>query len=428
MNLIPNNYSEEVNVKNKKFILISTAILVLAGAILLVGTALASVPPITGDNKCGSERFVGANGLAVKKDVFCEKDRQWTWDIDKSADQTDLTLSVGQTMPVNYIVTASALAADTNFKVEGNIGVTNLSGAPIEIASVSDSLGAVSCGVTFPYTLEPKHDLLCTYTGSLGSPAAQNVATATDIAGFEVSVVADIDWNLAAVTETDECVLVTDSYAGELGTVCAGDITTFTFPYTRDLVYDVCGPYTEENIASFTTDDTGATGSDDWTVIVDVPCEGGCTLTPGYWKTHSIYGPAPYDDTWALIGEDTPFFMSGKSYYQALWTAPAGNAYYILAHAYIAAELNFLNGASSTLDVDAAFDAATALFETYTPAQIADKANKTVRAQFIALAEILDDYNNGLYGPGHCSEETFETLSTTFLYALDWVFLPTLAR
>ena len=73
--------------------------------------------------------------------------------------------------------------------------------------------------------------------------------------------------------------------------------------------------------------------------------DGGCTLTPGYWKTHSTYGPAPYDETWALVGEDTPFFLSGQSYYDVLWTSPAGNAYYNLSFHYIAAELNDLNGA-----------------------------------------------------------------------------------
>jgi hypothetical protein len=89
-----------------------------------------------------------------------------------------------------------------------------------------------------------------------------------------------------------------------------------------------------------------------------------------------------------------------------LWTPPQGNAYYILAHAYIAAELNFLNGADFT-DAQAAFDAATDLFETYTPEYVAGlkgPAGNALRAQFIELAEILDDYNNGLIGPGHCSE------------------------
>jgi hypothetical protein len=129
-------------------------------------------------------------------------------------------------------------------------------------------------------------------------------------------------------------------------------------------------------------------------------------LTPGYWKTHSTYGPASYDDTWASLGEDTAFFSSETTYYGALWTSPNGNAYWILAHAYIAAELNQLNGADFTA-AQAAFDSATALFSnpSYTPTYIGSlRGNSPLRATFISLATILDNYNNGLIGPGHCSE------------------------
>ena len=156
------------------------------------------------------------------------------------------------------------------------------------------------------------------------------------------------------------------------------------------------------NTASFVTNDTATTGSGSWTVNVNVPC-GGCTLTQGYWKTHSSYGPAAYDDTWAQIGEDTPFFLSGRSYYQVLWTPPAGNAYYNLAHQYIAAELNILNGAASTPEVDAALAYAENLFSTKTPAQVAALKGGAKNAA-IANATTLDNYNNGLIGPGHCSE------------------------
>jgi hypothetical protein len=46
------------------------------------------------------------------------------------------------------------------------------------------------------------------------------------------------------------------------------------------------------------------------------------------------------------------------------------------------------------------------LFGTYTPAQIAAlRGNSPIRAQFTSLAGILDGYNNGLTGPGHCSEQ-----------------------
>jgi hypothetical protein len=184
--------------------------------------------------------------------------------------------------------------------------------------------------------------------------------------------------------------------------VCAGEQTSFTFTYQRTIgPYDACGSYQVPNTATFTSNDSGATGSSSWAVNVDVPCTGGCSLTPGYWKTHSIYGPAPYDDTWAMLGEDTPFFSSGLSYHQVLWTSPSGgNAYYILAHAYIAAVLNDLNGADTSAITSQLAHAAD-LFSTDTPTGL---LSRIVRADFINTASILDQYNNGLIGPGHCTE------------------------
>lgn len=134
----------------------------------------------------------------------------------------------------------------------------------------------------------------------------------------------------------------------------------------------------------------------------------GCTYTQGYWKTHSLAGPAPYDPTWALLPggleQNTSFFLSGRTYLGVFNTAPAGNSYYQLAHQYMAAELNILGGADPTAAA-AAMAAAKTIFLTYTPAQIGALAkNSALRAQIIALAGTLDEYNNGLIGPGHCSE------------------------
>src|SRR5690606_21092869 len=100
--------------------------------------------------------------------------------------------------------------------------------------------------------------------------------------------------------------------------------------------------------------------------------------------------------------EDTAFFTSGKSYIDALWTAPQGNAYWILAHQYIAAELNVAAGASIPSDVLDVWSAAKDVFETYTPSTL--KADRTASATAKSLAGILDDYNNGVSGPGHCPE------------------------
>jgi hypothetical protein len=216
--------------------------------------------------------------------------------------------------------------------------------------------------------------------------------------GVDYQATRDITYS---VSETDECIDATDDKYGALGTVCAGEAPK-TFSYSLTVgPYDVCGDYTYENIASFVTNDTKSTGSDNWIVKINVPCAGGCTLTPGYWKTHSSYGPAPYDDNWAHIGEDTIFFLSGKSYYDVLWTAPQGNAYYILAHAYIAAKLNVLNGAATTPAVVSAIANAETYFSIFAPSPA---PSGSLRTAVLSWATTLDNYNNGKIGPGHCSE------------------------
>jgi hypothetical protein len=133
----------------------------------------------------------------------------------------------------------------------------------------------------------------------------------------------------------------------------------------------------------------------------------GCTRGYGYWKTHSAYGPAPYDDTWALLGEDSTFFLSGKSNYEVIWTPPSGgNAYYMLSHHYIATQLNLLTGADPS-EVQEALDDATDLFNTYTPEFIGElSGGDSLRQEFISLKGMLEQYNEGEIGPGSCDDST----------------------
>jgi hypothetical protein len=372
----------------------------------------------------GASVDVACYALAVSKDAHPSYTRTHSWTIDKSADQSALTLSIGQQFLVNYSVVVGSTYVDSAWAVTGTITIHNPAPITATLTSVADLVSpAIAADVACPALIVPQEgDLACTYAASLPSAAArQNTATATlqnhdydqdliPTAGGTTAFSGSADVTFGAPTTViDECIDVTDTYAGSLGTVCAADAPV-TFTYSRWIgPYAVCGEYTVGNTASFVANDSATAGSDSWSVAVHVPCLG-CTLTPGYWKTHSKYGPAPYDDTWALLaptGEDSPFFLSGQTTYQVLWTNPSGgNAYYILAHAYIAAQMNALNGADFTA-AQAAYSAATVLLNAYTPAQVALLKGKTggdVRAEFTTLAAILDNYNKGLIGPGHCSE------------------------
>ncbi len=338
----------------------------------------------------------------VAKDAHTSYNRDYSWTIDKTADASDLLLMVGQQFLVNYQVTVDATYTDSGWAVNGTITVNNPNPAADVTVSVSDVISpdiipALSCGGSL--LVPAGGSASCDYAAALPD-GADRVNTATiSMNGIEFTATAAVTFGDPSVV-TDECITVNDDQYGALGEVCA-DQAPATFNYSMYVgPYDTCGVYQFVNTASFVTNDTGTTGSDSWTVNVDVPCVGGCTLTQGYWKTHSSYGPAPYDDTWALVGEDTPFYLSGQSWYEVFWTAPLGNAYYILAHQYMAATLNQLNGAASTPEVDAALAWAADFFSTHTPS---DNLGP-LRNQVLQKATLLDNYNNGLVGPGHCSE------------------------
>lgn len=344
--------------------------------------------------------------LSVHKTAEASFARKWVWDIRKDGDQTNLLLALGQHFIVNYVVNLMATPVDSGFSVHGLITVTNPASVAATITSIVDQLSngtnvPVDCGgIGFPHTLAAGATLECNYWQSLpdGTAGTNTVTVTTTGPVGGGSATADFTFG-DPDTVLDECVTVVDDPIGPLGVVCQDQLgpgDEFSYPYT--IVGDQCGVSSFTNTAEFTTHDTGATGSDDHTVVIEVPCDEGCTLTPGYWKTHSIYGPArPADETWNLLpnGPDTAFFGFGMSYIEVLWMAPRGDACKILAHAYIAAELNQLNGADTSAIADDLAEAA---------AVLSDCPGQTKRTKITALAGRIDRYNNGLTGPGHCSE------------------------
>jgi len=376
---------------------------------------------------------VNCYGLEVSKTAATSFTRTYHWTIEKSSNDPNgqnLTLNVGETyVDYPYQVTVDASSTDSAWAVSGSISVHNPAPVAATLTGVADTVSgvgaaSVNCGVSFPYTLAAGSTLTCTYSLDLPdadgrtntatatlqnhSYTADGTATATGTTDFSGS--AAVDFSSATVTEVDKTITVTDTFAGALGTVTYGvDTLPKTFTYKRTFGpfgSDACGDHDFPNTASFTTNDTATTGESSWNVHITVPCPTGCTLTQGYWKTHSVFGPAkPSDPTWDLLpdGANTAFFSSGKTWYEVFWTSPkGGNAYYILAHQYMAAKLNILAGAASTTEVDAAIAWSETFFGTYGPSSQLPKA---VRQQAIATAGILGSYNEGLIGPGHCSED-----------------------
>lgn len=390
---------------------------------------------------------IGCHTLRLERNGTANPGRLWTWEIDKALPpelELPLELAAGDSYEVDYTITATATSEVTaEGAVTGTVKIINthptVDGELLSVAVVIN--GTVDATVECPSMFVPdaesvdsivtNGELLCTFEATMPAGETATMMTATVVQQLydyasDGTPTADGTREYSgsnAITlggsgsETDECIDITDVFDGgapeDLGEFCAED-SPVSVPFTGliEVTEESECAFEVPNVASFVTNDTQSTGED--TVIVQVvrtDCdeEVGCTRTQGYWKTHSIYGPAPYDDTWAAIGEDTGFFLSGQSYYEVMWTAPKGNAYYQLAHQYIAAVLNIEAGATAPDEVVDAIAEAELLFGVWTPAQIgALRGNAPLRKDFLELAELLDDYNNGLIGPGHCSDEDEE--------------------
>ena len=117
------------------------------------------------------------------------------------------------------------------------------------------------------------------------------------------------------------------------------------------------------------------------------PPSSGCTYTQGWYKNHTTQWPAGFSPSASFDGWGT---------WINLYNTPpkGGNAYIQLAHQYMTALMNKAGGASVPADVQTALNKAAAYF--------AAGGNGTGSGDIAGVAAILDAYNNGVTGPGHC--------------------------
>ena len=352
--------------------------------------------------------------LLVEKTASTTFTRDFDWSIAKSVSQASVSLVDNGQATVNYTVAvAKDAGTDSDWSVSGTIKVTNPhpSLAASGVSTIDNLSGFGAVPVSCPSSsLAPLASMTCSY----GAVALPNGTSRTNTASADSTTYGIVqgsgDASVAFVTPTtvlDNSVNVSDTFAG--AGISGALAASRTFNYSRTITSaDVaCGAtVTLGNTASIATDDAvtrsaSANVTASRTCTPPPPAATGCTLTQGYWGTHSKYGPAKYDATWAKIGEDTTFFLSGMSYYKVMQQSTGGNAYYQLAHQFIAAKLNVLKGTAAPTGVN--FTLIENFFKTYTPAQIAAmKGGNAVRQQALAWASTLDSYNNGLLNAPHC--------------------------
>lgn len=121
----------------------------------------------------------------------------------------------------------------------------------------------------------------------------------------------------------------------------------------------------------------------------------GCVYSQGYWKTHSENDEDKYDERW----KNAMHFDEVGTWEEVLETAPKkGNAWYILAHQYIAAYLNNVS-AYMPEEVLQTLESAAELLNAN---EYGSAPSKTERGEYLKYAEILENYNTGGYEVPHC--------------------------
>jgi hypothetical protein len=168
------------------------------------------------------------------------------------------------------------------------------------------------------------------------------------------------------------------------------DETGVTTSATARLELDAATPYI------FRARANAAEGSDasEWSnvYIVDTALNLNCTYTLGFWKNH----PAAWPVTSLTLGS----VAYDQTQLLAILDQPAqGNGLVILAHQLIATLLNVAQGADDD-DVAAAIASAHALIGSLVVPPVGSDSLPSSTTS--ALTQILDDYNNGVIGPGHC--------------------------
>jgi hypothetical protein len=375
----------------------------------------------------GTALVATASASAWTVDLTAEPSlkRTHAWKIEKSVGQTSVTLKKGESTTVSYSVTVSAAGApvDSDWAVAGTMEMSE--DPDITIGSVlfriqpALTVAPHSClPVTFPVNLGVE-GLKCTYATPLpnanpGTTWMRAVVSAPS--GFR-NAFAPFDFAAATVNEVDECVSVTDSMAGALGTVCAADAPK-TFTYTKAIgPFMECGSRTVGNTASYRAADSGASGSASASVTVTVtgcePPKDGCTRTIGFWKNHAGLGPqadvvSPLLPVWlGTAGGAKSVNVTTAAKAVSLLRMEGSNGVFSASNGInklyaqlLAAKLNGKSNAdlAPVAAVVAASDAFLAGHNSLSWSGLSLLQKGTV----LAWMAKLDSYNNGNEGPAHC--------------------------
>lgn len=373
---------------------------------------------VSGESSCTTTIWE----LAVAKTALTSYTRDWDWTLEKLVEEDAIDICGQSSATLHYTVNAARTNTDTDHNVSGTITIHNPAPIPAPLVSVTDNFDAfaipVACGVSFPFDLPGGGYLNCTYSLDLGAAtdgtnvASANLSSGTSFSGSALVTFGD------PTTEIDPIVTITDTLTCPEGFECGAT------PFPMDIGGDASIPFDVEvtkagaecnsyfnvvNMVSLVESDASHSSSVS-TEIYTCECGYGCTLTIGYWKTHAGFTGRNEDDVTQFlpIWLGTPYATRSIEITTAAEAVEAlsmslghpSNGITKLYAQLLAAKLNIANGASMG-DVTGYIQAADNFLESHDYEDWKDLRKNEKKSVLMWMA-MLDAYNNGDIGPGHC--------------------------
>lgn len=390
----------------------------LVVALVVAGEVSALPAPAEAAGVTLSER-AGQSGTTLSEEVTVNAHwtKIFTWTIDKVADPTTLDLVQGDTGTVTYTVTLTKDDGTVDSWLDGEVCITNGGSvstenlkSDIKVAQPPSTAAIVpitpldvsakpilgpSERYCYPYRVDIPSNLV--NSNSYKVTADTTITNHSGHLGVPFGPAASEDTTMPATpTLVHDTVTVLDSLAGPQGEFSQGDTVKYDYSFSCVNQGD------NLNTASITYDDGTAGPTDTATVTVQCSASGGCTLTIGYWKNHPS-AITPLLPIWlGTEGGTKSVKVTTSSQAVNIESIPtASNGIDKLYAQLLAAKLSIKNGADGSA-VTSTIQAADTFLATYNSGDWTTFSNAN-KNQVNSWATTLDNYNNGVTGPGHCS-------------------------
>ncbi|MFC0876151.1 hypothetical protein ACE01N_06135 [Saccharicrinis sp. FJH2] len=374
----------------------------------------------------------------VSQNTIGTFERSCNWSVNKTSDSTNYTVTQGETVDIPFEVKVDATVSDDNYSMDGTIHVYNPHPTEVMSVELSDLFNYEQIPLEQSVIqIDPVSTKSISFSLLLNEAQNGYNSVIAQLNGISFTSLQNVTYNAPADVKNGTVTIFDSMLESPLGDVTYSDQLPVYFNYVISKGPDFSGETESiQNIVTISGDNDTIITTSTCEVLITVepdngtdpepdpdpePTGAGCTLTPGYWKTHSSES-GKYDIKWTNLPdldqdgnneyEKEIFYTSDMTYLEVISSPTVSSCYIILGRAFGAAYLNILAGSDPSAVTDE-ISQAMELLSGYS-IETAEEA----REIFLSVASTLDKYNNGIIGPGHC-DDTDRNSTTTIETNLD---------